>query len=196
LAAINTLSDHELIALLKRGDNAAFTEIYDRYAMAVFYRVNQMLRDEETSKDLVQDLFITIWSKAELIREETNLAGYLYIAARNRVFKTIQKGKLRNDYLSSLARFASHANTSLTDDLDVKELAGILAKEISQLPPKMKEVFNLSRKENLSHAQIASQLGISDKTVKKQINNALKVLKHKLGTISPTGLLLLALLHK
>jgi RNA polymerase sigma-70 factor (family 1) len=196
LAAESTYTDHQLIALLKQGDETAFTAIYDRYSMLIFYRVNQMLRDTEASKDLVQDLFITVWSKSELIRDDANLAGYLYIAARNKVFKLIQKGKLRNDYLNSLAKYATETSTATLDQLDERELARVIDQEIAQLPPKMKEVFELSRKENLSHLQIAHQLGISDKTVKKQINKALKVLKIKLGPITPTAILLLASLRK
>ena len=164
--------------------------------MLIFYRVNQMLRDEEASKDVVQDIFVNIWNKALAIQEDANLAGYLYIAARNKVFKLIQKGKVRSDYLSSIAEFATDASTATMDELDEKELSRIIDSEIARLPLKMKEVFELSRKENLSHLQIAHRLGISDTTVKKQINRALKILKLKLGTVLPTGTLLLALLRK
>lgn len=192
----SSFSDQDLIHLLKEGDEGAFTEIYRRYSMMVFYRVNQMLRDEEASKDLVQDLFVNIWNKAATIRDDANLAGYLYVAARNSVFKLIQKGKVRSDYLSSIAKFATEVSTATIDDLDEKELIQIINKEIEKLPNKMREVFELSRKQNLSHLQIAQQLGLSDKTVKKQINRALKILKLRLNTISPATFILLALLRK
>lgn len=89
------LPDGELIALLKAQDELAFAEIYDRYSMLVYFKVNQMLKDEIYSKDIVQDLFTTIWEKATSIKENANLAGYLYIAARNRVLKSIQKKTIR-----------------------------------------------------------------------------------------------------
>jgi len=196
LADVITPTDQELVALLKQGDEAAFKAIYDRYALPIFFQVNQMLRDEETSKDLVQDLFITVWSKAALINENANLAGYLHIAARNRVLKAIQKGKLRNDYLNSLARFATEVSTATIDEITERELSNMIEEAIEKLPPKMKEVFELSRKQNLTYSQIAEQLGISDKTVKKQIHNALKIIKGKLNTIPPAGILLLAFLSK
>ncbi|MNY44980.1 RNA polymerase sigma factor [compost metagenome] len=57
----------------------------------------------------------------------------------------------------------------------------MIDREIASLPPKMKEVFLMSRKDNLSHKEIADKLGIAEPTVKKQVNNALKTLRVKLG---------------
>ncbi|MNL67317.1 RNA polymerase sigma factor [compost metagenome] len=60
-------------------------------------------------------------------------------------------------------------------------MTAMIEKEIAALPQKMREVFELSRKQNLSHKEIAEQLGISEQTVSKQVTNALKILKTKLG---------------
>lgn len=64
-----------------------------------------------------------------------------------------------------------------------QELKEAIEKEIALLPPKMREVFELSRKQDLSYKEIADQLHISDKTVKKQVNNALHILREKLDTV-------------
>ncbi len=66
----------------------------------------------------------------------------------------------------------------------------IIEKEIGALPPKMREVFELSRKENLSHKEIAEKLNLSEKTVKKQVNNSLKILRSKLGMVVFTAFIL------
>jgi len=189
-------SDSELVILLKEQDHFAFTEIYNRYAVLMFYKVNQMLRDEEIAKDLVQDLFVTLWDKATSIKSDNNLAGYLYIAVRNSVLKLIQRNKLKSDFISSLAKFATEVNFETVQHIEEKELSQVVQQEIDNLPPKMKEVFELSRKEDLSHAEIAAKLGISDKTVKKQVNNALKILRQKLSAVAPFGLILLELTKK
>jgi RNA polymerase sigma-70 factor (family 1) len=184
------LSDSALIDLLKQADRSAFAEIYDRYAMMIYYKINQMLRDEESAKDLIQDLFMSLWTKSEQIKADANLPGYLYIAARNRMFNLIEKGKTKSDYLSSIAVMATEASTEMMDHLDEKELMGVVALEIAKLPAKMREVFELSRLENLSHKEIADKLGISEKTVKTQVHNALTILKSRLG---PYGILVMAL---
>lgn len=186
-------TDAELIVLLKERDHTAFTEIYNRYSVLMFYKVNQMLRDEEVSKDLVQDLFVGLWDKSALIQENNNLSGYLYVGARNSVLKFIQRSKLKNDYVSSLAAYASEVSMETIQDIDERELRGIVQREINNLPAKMKLIFEMSRKENLSHAEIAGRLGLSDQTVKKQVNNALKILRTKLSVYAPLGLVILEL---
>lgn len=189
-------SDQQLVALLKAGDESAFNEIYSRYGMPLYYQANQMLRDTDAAKDLVQELFITLWSNADQIRPDVNLGGYLYIAVRNRVFKLIEKGKVRSDYISAIAKYASEVSTETMDELDEKELSILLQQEIDRLPPRMKEVFELSRRDNLSHREIGEQLGISDKTVKKQINSVLKILRSKLGCYLPAGLIIVLFLKR
>jgi RNA polymerase sigma-70 factor (family 1) len=190
------LRDVELVALLKAGEERAFTEAYDRYSMMHYYRVNQMLRDSEASKDIVQEIFMALWDKPQNIQENANLAGYLYVAGRNKVLKLIEKGRVRNDYIASIARFASEVSTATLDEIDEQAIAAIIEKEIQNLPSKMREVFELSRKANLSHKEIAEHLNISDKTVKKQINNVIKILKPKLTAVAPAGAVLLELLKK
>lgn len=196
MASFQDYSDQQLVALLKAGDELAFNEIYRRYGLTLYYQANQMLRDSEAAKDLVQELFITLWSSTEQLKPDINLAGYLYISVRNRVFKLIEKGRVRNDYLSAIAQYASEVSTETLDELDEKELSLLLQQEIDRLPPRMKEVFELSRIENLSHREIAEQLGISDKTVKKQINNVLKILRVKLGCYIPAGIFITMLLKR
>jgi len=188
-------SDQELVILLKGADHAAFTEIYNRYSIPILYQINQMLRDRESSRDLLQDLFVALWNKPENLKEGANLRAYLYVAARNRVFDLIEKGKVRNDYLSAVAAYASEVSLDTLNELDERELSRNIQKEIDALPPKMKEVFELSRKENLSHLEIAHKLGISDKTVKKQINKALHVLRDKVGPYTATGLIVMSIYH-
>lgn len=175
------LLDVQLITLLKKRDRDAFGEIYDRYSAIIYHKVYQMLRDEESSKDVVQDLFSSIWDKSELIREDANLVGYLYVASKNRVLKLIQKGKTRSDYLNELGRYSSDVSYETLQKLDENEMMLLILAEIAKLPPKMREVFQLSRLENLTHREIAIKMGISETTVKKHVQNALGILRENLN---------------
>lgn len=189
------LLDDDLIALLKAADQHAFAEIYDRYAMLVYFQVNQMLKDEVLSKDIVQDLFATIWEKADSIRQHTNFRGYLFIAARNRVLKAIQQGKTKSDFLHELGKYSSLESYERADKLDEAELMALLQQEISQFSPRMQEIFQLSRIEDLSHKEIAKKLGISEATVRKQIQYALRRLRLQLDKHNALGVFLLLLLR-
>lgn len=177
------LSDAELTLLLKEGDEVAFTEIYNRHWKLIYVHVYKMLRDEDEAKDVVQEVFGNLWIKAASIKNNLNISGLLYTSARNKVFDLIEKNKVRNDYIGEIAVFMSdHANEKV-DTIDEKRILEILEREIQKLPPKMKEIFELSRKENLSHKEIAARLNISEQTVKKQVQNALKAIKPKLNDL-------------
>lgn len=196
MANYKEATDKELVSLLKEGNKEAFAEIYDRYAMPIYYKVNQILRDEEMSKDLVQELFTAIWTQADNLWDDANLSGYLYVASRNRVLKLIQKGKTKSDYLAELGKYSSTVSYDTLDKLDEKELMLLVMEEIAKLPLKMREVFQLSRLEDLSHKEIAARLQISEATVRKQIQYALRILKSKLANYSSLGILLLALFRE
>lgn len=181
MSVYNNFSDQELTVLLKQGDQRAFTEIYNRYWAEMYFHSFKMLKDEDGAKDVVQDVFSNLWLKSAGLNPETKLSGHLYITVRNKVFNLIAQNKVRNDYLSSVAAFVTESvSDSLLDD---KQLLELVEAEIQNLPPKMKEIFELSRKDNLSHKEIALKLNISDQTVKKQVQNALKILKPKIRAV-------------
>jgi len=186
-------TDQELTALLKSGNHGAFTEIYKRYSVIIFYKINQMLRDQQASEDLLQDLFTQLWTKPELIKSDSNLGGYLYVCARNGVLKALHKSKLKSSYLTSLAQYATEVSLDMLNELDERELTMRLNQEIAKLPEKMRIVFELSRNENLSHAEIAHKLDISEQTVNKQVSNALKILRTKMTAYAPFGLVIIEL---
>jgi RNA polymerase sigma-70 factor (family 1) len=183
-----SLSDVQLSGLLKSGDHAAFAEIYERYWDFLYGHALKMLRDEAEAQDLVQDLFISLWSKAAQMELNTNLPGYLYISVRHKVLNVIRKRKHDDKFIDLLSSFIERNNDHILEQIDEKELMAGIEKEIRNLPSKMKQVFEYSRKEHLSHKEIATQLGISDKTVKKQIGNAIKIIRLRLNI--PAGLVL------
>jgi len=184
-----SFSDVELTHLFKSGDKEAFTEIYSRYWDVLYIHALKMLRDEQEAKDLIQDLFIAFWAKASTIELKTNLSGYLYVSARHKILNRIRQKKTNDDFISGLAIFVDKQDGSGLDQLTEKEITITLEKEIEKLPPKMREIFELSRKHYLSHKEIAHKLGISDKTVKKQISNAIKIIRPKLDRF--TGIVII-----
>jgi RNA polymerase sigma-70 factor (ECF subfamily) len=183
MAIYNTLSDQELTDLLKSGDEGAYTVIYNRYWKLIYAHVFKMLRDEDDAKDIVQEVFGNLWIKAGAIKSNSNISGLLYTAARNRVFDLIERNKVRYDYLGEIAHFVTEAESVQMETIDEHRILEILQREIEKLPPKMREIFELSRKENLSHKEIADKLNISEQTVKKQVHNALKVIKPRLNDL-------------
>lgn len=184
MASHKKLSDNELLELLKESNHSAYTEIYNRYFYLIFTHAYKKLRDEEQAKDIVQDVFATLWFKRELNLLTTNLAGYLYTAVRNKIFDWFAHQQVQSKHVDSINHYLSEL-TSVPTDYRIREnyLKGYIDKEIQALPAKMRKIFELSRYEQLSHKEIAKQLDISENNVSKQVNNALRVLKTKLNFI-------------
>lgn len=181
MAAYSTLLDNELIDLLKSGDQTAYTQIYDRYQGLLFVYACKITKDEDEAEDIVQEVFFYLWDKRRTILFKTSLPAYLYSAVRYKYFNLLDHKKVRANYADSLQEFIEKGDVQADHVIREKELTRLIEKEISLLPPKMREIFELSRKEHLSHKEIAEKLNLSEKTVKNQINNALKELRVKLG---------------
>ncbi len=177
------LSDHELLALLKESDRAAFAEVYDRYKVLLHIHAYKKFSDREEAKDIVQDVFASLWKNREN-SDFNNLPGYLYTAVRNSIVNHITRKEVKTKYITSMQNFSSFGQIVTDHLIREKQLADIIEKEIEALPKKMRVIFELSRKEHLSHKEIAERLSISEKTVDKQISNALKILRTRVKLMS------------
>ncbi|WP_316748644.1 RNA polymerase sigma-70 factor [Pedobacter gandavensis] len=178
----HNLSDIELTVLLKSSDRTAYRELYERYWSVLFHHARRLLQDEEGAKDIVQDVFIMLWNKQDHLESNSSPVPFLYTAVRNRILDVFKKYKVAEAHLLSLKNFAPQ-QTNTTDHLVREhELAAVIEAEIAQLPSRMREVFELKRKANLSYKEIAAEMNISELTVKTQMNKAIKVLKTKLGS--------------
>ena len=184
MSAYSTLIDNQLLDLIKSGDERAFAEIYERYWGLMFHHVLKMTGDKDETKDLVQELFTNLWLHIDHIEPGTSVPSYLYVSARNKVINLVRRDKVKKNYLTSLSIFCDNNNDTTLEQLTAKDLSIAIEKEIQNLPFKMREIFELSRKHYRSHKEIADELHISDKTVKKQINNAIKILRLRLNIFS------------
>lgn len=177
------VSDNELLALLKAGDRLAYTEIYNRYKIVLHTHAYKWMRDREEAKDIIHEIFALLWDKRDSIEFSSSLSGYLYISLRNRIFNRISKKKFESKYIDSLQEFINKGDCVTDHRVRENQLSELIEKEIFAFPTKMRLVFELSRKLNLSHKQIAEQLDLSEQTVRKHIQHALRILKTKFGII-------------
>jgi len=195
MSAFSALTDQELTVLLKQGDRLAFSEIYSRHWHNLFLHAYKMLDNEDEAKDVIQELFISLWSKAADLRIKTNLKAYLYVSARNRVINHIRKHRISDDFLTMIAGEMEEADDYTVQTIEERDLVALIDQEINLLPPRMKAVFEMSRKEFLSNKEIAARLGTSEETVKKQISNSIRTLKLKLNKHAGTAVILLEILR-
>lgn len=173
-------SNGQLMALVRQHDERAFTEIYNRYKGVLFVHAYRMLENAEEAQDVIQDLFTMLWSRRSEIMITGSLSSYLYAAVKNRILDLMAKDRNRDRYIDSLAGFMEEGEYITDHQLRENELSHLIEKEVALLPAKMRQIFELSRLSNLSHKEIAAEMNISDKTVKKQISNALLILRKKI----------------
>jgi len=185
-----SFTDNELLGLIQSGDKYAFEEIYERFNGLLYIYACKLVTDKEDARDIVQEIFVYLWSNPN-IKIKSQLSAYLYTAVRYKVFDWLDKNKSKSNYLLSLENFADQGNCITDDYIREKEFASIIEKEVSLLPPKMRQIFEMSRQQHLSQKEIAEILHLSDKTVKKQMSNALKVLRLKLTSFISLAIILL-----
>src|SRR5262249_31871319 len=151
-------TDRELASLLIEGNHGAYTELYNRFKGVLYVHAFRMLQNKDDAKDIVQDLFTALWTKRADLNFRSGVASYLYTAVRNRVIDEISHKKVRSRYIESLKEFSLEAGYSEDELLHEKELSALIEKETAALPDKMRQIFELSRKVNLSHKEIAEKL--------------------------------------
>jgi RNA polymerase sigma-70 factor (family 1) len=181
--------DAELVTLLAKGDKRAYAEIFFRYNKLLYSHAYNKLREREDAKDIVSEVFYALWAKREQSLPEHNLIGYLFVAVRYKIADFLSRKQVRHHYIQSLQTFIDKPQQVNTDHLiRERQLKEIIEEEISALPPRMQEIFRMSRFEQLSHKEIAEKLSLSEQTVKDQVKKALRILRVKLGLVAFLGL--------
>jgi RNA polymerase sigma-70 factor (ECF subfamily) len=179
-------TDQLLLQQLTRNDQAAFTAIYHRYWTLLFREAMNVLRSQKEAEDCVQELFVSLWRRRQTLSVNTSLKAYLQTAVRYQCIDRMERDMIRGGYLEDFTSYLAARQTlpSVEEELYARELAANIDQLMDKMPGKMREVFRLSRHENLTHREIAERLHISEETVKKQIYLALKLLRSHLGDVS------------
>lgn len=185
--------EHEefIITQLKEGNESAYRYIYDKYYVRLCRVAKLYTRDNYVSENLVGDLVFYLWENRENISIHSSLSSYLFTSIRNRCLNYLQQSSVVHE-----ARLPSAA-TEMLENMSVEPesspLGVIIEKELEQkindsiehLPVECRNVFKLSRFENLSYDEIAERLDISSNTVRYHIKNALSTLRTNLREYMP-----------
>lgn len=176
----NELTDQEAMALLRDNDKRALTVIFKKYWGRLYNSAFNLMKDSDSSEDVVQEIFIRLWERRETLRITATLRAYLYASCRYEVLRQIRLNKnVRSDVFDDLENKVS--TPAVYGNLEHREMIEQVDRIIDGMPDRCKEVFKMSRERNLSHKEIASELGISQKTVENHISKGLAILRAALG---------------
>ncbi len=178
-----TIDEKKLLQNLHKGDDKAFTEIYDRYWKKLFYIAAHKLQNLAEAEEVVQDIFLDLWKRRTEVNITSCLSSYLAVCVKYKVINVLAKRTLQLRYQLYNSHQSHLCDHSTEQAIQFEALKEQLLKETAKLPHKCRLVFQLSREKGYSHKQIAARLGISEKTVESHLSKALRTLRLGLSHI-------------
>ena len=179
-------SDLELVARLRAGDADAFDTIFRRWYPAIVRAAQKIVRDEAVAEELAQEIFLGLWRRRESIDLQGTPQSYLFQSVRNRALNHLRHSAVQRRGAEVIPLHAPEPPAA-DANADVHDLAEAYARAREELPPRCREVFDLSRERGLRYAEIAELLGISVKAVEANMGRALKHFRLKLKAWMDVG---------
>lgn len=167
-----------VLDLIIQGDERAFTAIYDEYSVQLYRNILRMVADEDIAKELLQDLFLKLWTNRERLTTTKSLKPYLYRMAANLVYDHFRKVAQDRKLLDRLIYLTVEYDISAEDRMLNEETETLLKDAIEHLPPQRKLVYTLCKLEGKSYQEVSELLNISVATINEHIvkgNKAVKV---------------------
>ena len=165
-------------------NSAHFEAIFNQWYVPLCRVSFRVVRDKDAAEDLVQDVFVRFWNRREFLPKDLEPKPYLYRAVLNTSFDLLQTQR-KFVLPDPEVLLGMEANEHADHPILHHEAQEAVNQGLEELPPACKEVFMLSRYEDMSYKEIAVVLDISIKTVEAQMSKALRVLrKHLLPFLS------------
>ncbi len=175
----------DIVTALRQGDSVVFKQLFDDYYERLCNYANSFLDDIDESEEVVQATFIALWEKRDKLDIQISVKSYLYQAVHNQSLNKIKHDRVKQahfEYITYQNNVEAHDGYQ---SMIEKELAEKIRLAIESLPQQCRLVFTLSRFENLSYADIATQLNLSVKTVENHIGKALRIMRTELSDYLP-----------
>ena len=158
-------SEKELLLLFQKGDEVAFTAIYNLYSRQLFHKIFRMVNDEDTAKELLQDLFMKIWEIRQQVDPAKSFKSYLYTIGVNLVYDHFRKAAKDKRLASHLLAVAIDQYTHIEESVISKDNMNLIKNAVDKLSPQRKKVFILCKLEGKSYEEVSKELHISTSTI-------------------------------
>lgn len=173
----------DLYIRYKEGDREAFTQLFTQYYV-LLCSYAQTFVSEENSEEIVQDLMVHLWLERDRIEIKSSLKSYLYQAVKNRCLNVISQNSKKSSFYDLMYEEAQYFFDD-TNPLLISELSSKIETAIANLPEAYKYVFEKNRYDKKTYQEIATELGVSPKTVDYRMQQALKSLRKELVEYTP-----------
>lgn len=177
----NKRKDEDLLILIKNGQEHAWELVYRKYWQQLYSTAFAILKDEQICEDIIQDIFVKLWTDRERLRIAVSIPAYLQTCVRHEVYRKLRSGRVNEDVFDEV--YEKIVAALDCNDIEYKEMNSQINTIVERLSEKCKAVYKLSREEYLSNKQISEKLNISIKTVENHMTKALGFLKTSLGQL-------------
>lgn len=168
----------KLLERLKNGDMLAFDTIYKQYCTRLYGFVLKIIKQESDAEEIVQQVFVKIWESRLSINTNSSFDSYLFTIAYNNTVSLLRKRVNEKKYLEHLKLIQqTESSSNIIDEMDFKDVKNNFLKLVGQLTPRQREIYKLSREEELTYSEIADKLSISVNTVENHMTKALSYIK-------------------
>ncbi|PWV56128.1 RNA polymerase sigma factor [Chitinophaga sp. S165] len=186
-------TDTDLLQRMKKGDESAFRELYNRHSRQVAAFVFHLTHSAVDAEDILQETFLKLWTNRDQLPPIVNPGNYIFIIARNKTLDHLRKIAQQQKLVDHIWSNISNVADALDLQLDARESQQLINTALSRLTEQQRTIFRLSRQEGLDHAAIANQLQLSKSRVKNVQVETLRFLRQFLSRHSELLLLLFIL---
>jgi RNA polymerase sigma-70 factor (ECF subfamily) len=179
---IRKYSQHESewVEKIRYGDAEAFEHLFKTHCKPLINFARRFVQDTQIAENIVQDVFLKIWSIRKELNPTLNIKSYLYTAVKNGALKQLRNEAVERRGADRLQSLAPDTPTP-EDEWHEKEIAASVHEAMQELPEKCRIIFSMNRFDRLTYAEIADILNLSIKTVETQMGRALKFLRKRLS---------------
>lgn len=172
----NTVFLTRLQAEIAAGDEAAFTQLYLHFGKRLIQFGITLVRSREIAEELVEDVFVKLWSSRSEITGIANITVYLYVAVKNKSLNALSRKarELVTAPFDFLDLTPDHFSPDPYDLMITAEMMGRVREAVEALPPRCKMIFKLIREDGLKYKEVAEILNISVNTIDAQMAIAVK----------------------
>ncbi|HEY0652178.1 MAG TPA: RNA polymerase sigma-70 factor [Chryseosolibacter sp.] len=172
-----------LLLKIADGDEKAFRSIFDSYSSKVYRFAMKVTHSSTLAEEVVQDVFIKIWSNRSQLSLVEYFPSYLYTIARNHTFNLLKRIAIEANANAKLVRQLPLHHSDTEQQVICSDYQGLLNQIVDTLPPQQKKVYGLCHHDGLKYEEAAERLNLSRLTVKTHMQNALRTIKSHFGHI-------------
>lgn len=189
-------SDQELLRRIAAGDEQAFSTIFFKYKDLIYSTGLRLTGSVTEAEEIVQDVFVKLWTKRLSMPDISNLDGYIFMMARNYTYNSLQRTVKAIATGETIPESRDVHEATADALLEEKELNEFLHQAIKQLPPQQQKVYTLIKQNGLTKQEAADQLGISVHTTKSHFDAAVRAIRAFISARIELSLLILWLSEK